>query len=512
MLQSIKIFTGNISHFISSSPHKELTNSLINFYEKMGYVFEIKDLLLTLKAQIPKKFKTGELILFYESKQTGLRRAYVKTNIFYEQEAKKMWPFLDTIQPSTKEHNLYLAHEIGRPFSKTLIIPLKGSELETTALLFIELNQTGQFLKQLTDFFEERFFLLHLIFKRVLSNTNFIRISYLWSQLFTHWWEPLAILQNFQVIRSNKAFKEVLPVFINPLKQKKLSGLIEVENKIYQIHYYPISQFKNLKEAGILYGQDLTKHFHLKEQLFQSKKMMSICNLGKNMAHQLNNPLTGIRSMVQILYQDPSLDDFKEELFEVEKAAKRSQKIIESLLSFSQTQEEQELCNLNQVVEDTLPLLKSMTKGLLLKTKLCTQPVKVRGDFSILQQVAYNIILNACQALKEDKNNIKPYIQISTSKQNDKVCLKVKDNGPGIAKQNLEKIFQTLWTSKKKGQGTGLGLGISRRFVRELGGNLLVSSKEKEFTCFTVLLPLSYPDTKNIHLNNKKKNSESKSN
>ena len=495
MTQSAKNFSEDSSHFSDSESHKKLTSSFVNFCEKMGSVFEIKNFLLNLKVQIPKKFKTGELILFYESKQTGLRRAYVRAGIFYEQEAKSIWPVVNTIQPSSREHNLYLAHETGRPFSKTLMVPFQHSELETIALLFIEVSRGDKLFELLTDFFKERSFVLNLIFKRVLLNTNFTRISYLWSQLFTYWWEPLAILQNLRVIRSNDAFKEVLSAFPDLLKQDKLSGLIEAGNKIYQTHYYPISQFKNLKQIGILYCQDMTKHFHLKEWLFQSEKMTSLYELGKNMAHQLNNPLTGVKSMIQILNRRSGLDDFREELVEVEKAVKRSQNIIKSLLSFSQLQDKQEICNLNQVVEDSLLLLKGMTKGLLLKIDLCKQPVEVKGNFSVLQQVVYNLVLNACQALTEDEDNREASLQIRTDKISDNQgCLKVTDNGPGIAKHNLEKIFHTFWTSKKKGQGTGLGLGIARRFVEELGGKLFVSSREKEWTCFTIIFPLNCSD------------------
>ena len=492
MLSPLKNFPEELSHSIDTNFSQELTSSFISFCEKMGAVFEIKDFLLTLKAQIPKKLNTGELLFFYESKQLGLRRAYVRNSIFYEEEAKKPWQSVQKICPSSIKQSLYLAEEFGRPFSKSLIVPFHCSEFEITALLFIEINQWSKHLELLTDFFEKRSLVLNSIFKRVLLNINFNRISYLWSQLFTYWHEPLAILQNFQVIRSNDSFKEILSMYPDLLKQKKSSGLIEIEGKIYQIHYYPISRFKNLKQAGVLYCQDRTKHFQLKERIFQSEKMTALCELGKNMSHQLNNPLTGVRSMAQILYQNLGLENFKEEFSEVEKATKRSQKIIENLLSFSQLQKGQRVCNLNQVVEDTLPLLKSITKDLLIHVDLSKQAIEVRGDLSILQQVTYNLILNSCQALKEDKNKKKACIQISTSIAKNKACLKIRDNGPGIPKQNLDKIFQPLWTSKKRGEGTGLGLGIARHFIREFGGEVFVSSKEKEFTCFTVFLPTSY--------------------
>ena len=119
--------------------------------------------------------------------------------------------------------------------------------------------------------------------------------------------------------------------------------------------------------------------------------------------------------------------------------------------------------------------------------------MEVQGDFALYQQMAYNLILNACQALAEDKDNTKPSLSITTSRiSEDRVCLKIKDNGIGIAQGNLEKIFQPLWTSRKK--GTGFGLGLTKQFIKKYGGEIFVSSREKEFTCFTVLLPLYRSD------------------
>ena len=459
----------------------------------METVFEIKDFLLTLQAQIPKKFKTGELLLLYESKQLGLRRAYVRSGIFYEQEAKSSWPPAHEISSCSAQQSLYLAEEFGRPFSKGLIIPFSHINWETKALIFVEMRQWGKLSESLTDFFTDRNLILNLIFKRALLNTSFIRVSYLWSQLFSHWWEPLAILRNFQIVRLNDSFKKNLSNSPDFIKQKNFSSLFEAGEKIYQSHYYPISQFKNFNPTGILYCQDMTKYFHLKEQLFQSEKMASLCELGKNMAHQLNNPLTGIRSMTQILCQNPDLEKFKEDLTEVEKSVRRSQKIIENLLSFSQLQGEQKTCNLNQAVKDTLPLLKSVTKGILMKIDFCKQPLEVKGDLAILQQVVYNLVLNACQALKGNqmRKETEACIQISTKHNSkDQACLKIRDNGPGIVEQHLKNIFQPLWTNKKGNQGTGFGLGIARKFIRKYEGEIFVASKEREFTCFTVLLPI----------------------
>ena len=466
---------------------EDFDKSFISFCEKMGQVYEINSFLLTLKAQIPKKFKTGDLFLFYQSQGLGLKRAYIRNSLFYEEKAKSPWAPVPNIQTSSKEQSLYLAKEFGRPFYKTLVIPLSFENKKNSAVLFIEIKQSDRYFDSLSLFFNKRLGFLNLIFNRALSNNSWAKIPYLWSQLFTHWWEPLALLKNFQAIRFNTAFKQNFAFVPDFLKDKKFPRLIENKKKIYKAHYYPIACFKSIN-LGVLYCQNLTKQFYLKEQLFQSEKMSSLCDLGKNMAHQLNNPLTGIQSMAQIFCQDPKLESFKEDFKEVEKASQRSQKIIQNLLSFSNlTGEKTTTCCLNQVVKNTLSLLKSQLTYFKLKLNFCDSLLKVKGESSALGQAFYNIILNACQALKE--HNIKtPVIDISTGFYcKTQAYVKIKDNGPGIAEKHLEKIFQPFWTQKNK--GTGLGLGIARQFVKKTGGDILVSSQEAEFACFTILLP-----------------------
>lgn len=459
-------------------PVEEYSPSLIKFVSAFSSVLEPKDFLLALKANIPKKFKTGELLLFYQSEQMGLRRAYVKKGIFYEQSAKAFWPCVQQPQLSSKEENIYLAKEFGRPFSSALMIPLFSS----SGLLIVELEKLS-FVPELISFFEQRMLCLRLVFKKAHSNTSLSRVSYLWSQLFSYWEEPLAILRNFKVVRRNESFRKELSHAKDFLKQKKVSGFLSVGEKKYQLYYYPLRDL-----MGILYAQDITHQFLLKAQLFQTEKMSALCELGQNIAHQLNNPLAGVKAMTQILKQQTDLKAFFQELEELEKAMERSEKIIQSVLSFSELKETKELCDLNQVLEGTLPLLKSMTKGICLEKKLHNKALKVCGSFAVFQQIVYNLILNACQALSEDKNNPEPKISITTKKlAGNKVCLKIKDNGIGIPKAHLEKIFQPFWTNKKN--GTGFGLGITKQFVEKSGGKLFVSSKEKEFACFTILLP-----------------------
>ena len=459
---------------------QEISSSFIRFCESLSSSVELKDFLLNLKAQIPKKFGTGELILFYESEPLGLRRAYVKNFIFYEQSARNLWPAVKNIRLSSIKENLYLAEEFGRPFFKTLMIPVAFSQ--SKALLILELNKE-RFIKTLFDFFEERKTILELVFKRVSLNAHFNRVSYLWSQLFSHWWEPLAILKDSQVLLENSSFKKHFSFSKNFLKEKRFSGFLEQGEKTYQLHYYPLK-----KSMGVLYCQDMTKYFALKEQLFQIKKMSLLSNLGQNMAHQLNNPLTGVKAMTQVLRSRPDLEKFKEEFEELEKAIHRSQKIIESFLSFSAQNSQLKSCNINQILKDTLLLLKKAVRVVRLKTDFCLENLEIKADYALLQQAFYNLILNACEALEEDKGNKNPEIQISVYPVSEKeVCLKIKDNGIGIEQENLKKIFQPFWTSKKK--GTGFGLGVTKKIVQQFNGKIFISSQKNQFTCFTLIFP-----------------------
>ena len=455
------------------------SRSFMNFCESLSSSSHLKDFLYVLQAQIPKKWKIGELLLFYDSQSMGLRRAYVKNKNFYEQSAQDFWPKVYQIRFSNRKENDYFSQELGRPFSKALMIPLSKNK----ALLLVEVDRFFSGF-DLPDFFEERKEILDLVFKRLALNSQLSRVSYLWSQLFFHWEEPIAILKDYKILKSNKAFQQSSLGDLDFLQKKQVSGSIESQKGNYQLYYYDLNA-----SMGILYAQDISKYLVLKAQWIQSEKMASLCRLGKNMSHQLNNPLAGVKAMTQILKQDPKAQVFKSDLEELEKSLLRSQKIIQSLLSFSGKGGDT-VCDLGQVLQDSLSLLKSVTRGVHLKKKLYPKPLKVQGDFSLLQQIVYNLILNACQALATDKDNKKPTLSIiSHPISNRRACLKIKDNGIGIPKEDLEKIFNPFWSSKK--QGMGFGLSLTQKFVQSLGGEIFVSSTEKQFTCFTLIFPLS---------------------
>ena len=463
----------------SSLPTKK---SLFKFAFELSLNQDISSFLLTLRNQFPKKNQVGEIILFYQCKLLGLRRAYLKKNNFHEEMAQLKWSEIKSLRYSKNRENLWLAREIGRPISKSLVIPLSFRQ----ALLFVELPSQ---LKSWLDFFEHRVSHLRMNFERVYESQYLNREAYFWTQLFSCWKEPMAVLKDFQVLKSNSSFKKVFLDQEEKLKKKKFSGSLKVKNKTYQLFYHPLKETQ-----ALFYAHDISKYFSLKEQWFQAEKMLDLFKLGQNMAHQLNNPLTGVRAMTQILNHSPKLKNFKKELWELEKAIHRSHQIIKSFLSFSEIGKDFKSCDLNQVIEDSLPLLKSMTKRIFLVKNLYQGELKVKGSFALFQQVTYNLILNACQALLEDEKNSNPELTILTDKlSGDFVRMRIIDNGKGIPQENLDKIFRPLWTSRKN--GTGFGLGITEKIIKKYGGGISVSSQERKRTCFTVKLPLYCPET-----------------
>ena len=393
---------------------------------------------------------------------------------------------------------MYLAEEMGRPFSSLIILPFNILEDESRhkPILFIELLKPQKQSEKILEFFTDVQEIMQVTLERVLFNTKVSRTSLLWNYVFEEWEEALAILRKNKLLRANPAFKKLLkdhPQLLQHLKKPKL----ELASKTYQFHQaqIPLDQ-ENKLDYEFLYCQDISRYLSLKAALLQSEKISSLASLGENLAHQLNNPLTGILSMVQVLLTQEQSQPLTEEWEAIEEAVIRSQKILQNFLVFSQGQtKDLEVCDLNQVVLSTLPLLKTLSQGIDIQISMEEQTTpQVYGNFSLLQQVIFNLMTNACHAVKAVEARRASNIKITTEIQNNsKVLLKIQDNGEGIPKQYLEKIFQPFWTTKKQGEGTGLGLGISKKFLLKLQGEIQVFSQENQGTSFHIELPLYSP-------------------
>jgi signal transduction histidine kinase len=230
--------------------------------------------------------------------------------------------------------------------------------------------------------------------------------------------------------------------------------------------------------------------------MVQGEKMAAIGLLAGNIAHELNNPLTGIRSLAQVLLGElaekrPVPEQLVEDMMEVEKAASRSQRIIENLLDFSRggTEQKQVRISLNEIVRRTLPMLKTSIREHRSEILLSDEEGMVRVEPHLMQQVVFNLVNNACQAM-HDPGQITIRTEVIVDSASRRWCnLHVIDTGTGIPQEILESIFEPFFTTKERGKGTGLGLSMSKSVIEKFGGDIQVKSEVGVGTEFVVRLP-----------------------
>jgi signal transduction histidine kinase len=225
--------------------------------------------------------------------------------------------------------------------------------------------------------------------------------------------------------------------------------------------------------------------------MLQNEKMGAIGMLAGNIAHELNNPLTGLRSLTQVLLQEtPAQGNLHADLIEIEKATARSQRIIKNLLDFSKGEDQPaEFVSVDEIVERTLPMLKSALRNHRLEVDLQTLNASVFVEPHLLQQVVFNLINNACQAMKDAGR-----LSVNTSVKSGNVLIEIEDTGPGIPPEVLRRIFEPFFTTKKEGHGTGLGLSMSKSIIEKFGGTIQFRNVEPHGSCFTIVLPQKSPE------------------
>lgn len=234
------------------------------------------------------------------------------------------------------------------------------------------------------------------------------------------------------------------------------------------------------------------------EQLVQSAKMAAVGQLASGVAHEINNPLTGVLNNVQLIKmeaeskKDFNLAEFKEILDVVEESALRCKRITQGLLNFSRAAKgPHQPANINEVIEKALILIEHEMRieNIKLIKDFSSELPMVLADPNQLQQVFLDIINNAKWAMQEKKQG-ELRIKTQASPEHKSVMITFSDTGRGIPPENLTRIFEPFFTTKKVGEGTGLGLSISYGIIKEHNGTIAVESEGKDKGAnFRITLP-----------------------
>jgi PAS domain S-box-containing protein len=249
-------------------------------------------------------------------------------------------------------------------------------------------------------------------------------------------------------------------------------------------------------ETGSIIGviasaRDITEQQKLQQQLIQSERLAAMGQMIAGVAHELNNPLTAILGVTELLRDQSSDENATRQLDLAHRQARRAAHIVQSLLVFSRPSTPRNtLLHLPDLLLRTLQLHEHSLRANQIHVDLAARPdlPTVLGDSNQLTQVFLNLIVNAEQAIHEVRDH--GTLRIRLGVVGDRVLITFQDDGVGIRRELLPRIFDPFFTTKRPGRGTGLGLSICMAIVREHNGDISAQPLPDGGSVFTVSLPV----------------------
>lgn len=485
---------------------------IIKFIKQMNICQSLEDLLFYFREELKKIHGINEILLIHKTSNQYFDLYYFLNRQIF----KKSFALKDIFKTSNDKvvDSYLLANIFGRPFIKTELIHVQAEYGQIDFMIENSLNNEAK--ESFWEFISDRLILVRMVLDRIFLENQVHIYSARWEKTFDNISGAMAIIdKNFRVIRSNKNFREGIhssvdsnqllcyQIFAHRNKpcencclikslQIKESGTaqLDLDHHIYQMRAYPILQDKDSESIyAINQYIDITHSRELYLKMLQSEKVSSIGLLAGNIAHELNNPLTGIKSMAQVLKtQIESGSCNYGDLDEVEKGADRCLNIIKNLLEFSTGSGlKYQKIQLDDLVIKTLPMLKSVMRFFQSTVSLEAGGVFVLVEPHLIQQVIFNVVNNACQAMGD-----KGQIQILSHQIDDHwVELIISDTGGGIPLEIQDRIFEPFFSSNKGPLGTGLGLSLAKEIIVNYGGTISFRSQEGLGTEFFIRLPIS---------------------
>ncbi len=304
--------------------------------------------------------------------------------------------------------------------------------------------------------------------------------------------------------------------------------VMRTESDSAEVRYEDILVFPLISDkinGGVIRIDDITEKVKMEEMVIQSEKMLSVGGLAAGMAHEINNPLSGILTSTQVLKNRLIKDlpanlqvaeecgitfdaikeyinkrDLASVLDNINSSGARAATIVSDMLSFSRKSDSVFVrCNIPELMDKTIELAATDYD---LKTRFDFKKIKITRNYnadmpeikcesSKIQQVFLNILINGAHAMSEVSDVQNPEFKININNKKDKLKIEVCDNGPGIPSDIKGRIFEPFFSTKEIGVGTGLGLSVSYFIITDQHkGTLEVRSKKGKGTTFIICIPI----------------------
>jgi PAS domain S-box-containing protein len=257
-------------------------------------------------------------------------------------------------------------------------------------------------------------------------------------------------------------------------------------------------------EAGLVptihaIARDITVAREQQQQLRRAERLAGVGTLIGGVAHELNNPLTAIKSFAELMLLDPRIGDDREALETMRREADRAARIVSDLrLLARDTQDDgsrlRAVVDVNDVVWHVLKLRRYVheTHNVQVQAELAPNAPRILGDRGQLEQVILNLVVNAGQAMESTSTR---KLTIRTGGDGATALLEIVDTGLGISAENMDRVFDPFFTTKAPGEGTGLGLSLVHSIVSDHGGTISVRSEIGVGTAFSLGFPRAADDT-----------------
>jgi signal transduction histidine kinase len=258
--------------------------------------------------------------------------------------------------------------------------------------------------------------------------------------------------------------------------------------RIFDIAKTPLLDNQMKPYGTIIVFEDITEKISLQQQLLTAEKLASIGLLSAGVAHEINTPLTGISSYVQMLQKKLTDPPYAQILEKIETQTDRVGRIIKNLLNFARNPQDSSFrrVDLKESLQEIISLIDYKLKNMNIELELVLAPVPpLHAQGERLQQVYINIILNALDAMPQGGK-----LRIELFQTGREAAVRITDTGAGIKAEHLAHIFDPFFTTKGIGKGTGLGLSISYAIIKEHEGRIQVESEPGKGSSFTIVIPM----------------------